>query len=209
MAMLRHRVPAESEVPARLLCVVRGRRTDVIYRDELERLAAAATGFEVVHTLTRRQPPGWTGLRAAASTTRCCRTSLAARARPASYVCGPTRLVEAAAAALVALGHEPATIGPNASDRREAEVDESGDGRRERARRELGEVLVGDATTAVGVCGACGASGELGAVHVFAAAGAVARCPACGEVLFVVVEAGGRVVLGVERLRRLELRSGA
>jgi len=73
----------------------------------------------------------------------------------------------------------------------------------------LGDVLVGDATTMVGVCDACGASGQLGAVRVFAAAGAVARCPTCGEVLFAVVEAGERVVLGIGRLRRLELRRDA
>ena len=31
----------------------------MIYRDELERLSG--DGLSVVHTLTRAQPPGWTG----------------------------------------------------------------------------------------------------------------------------------------------------
>jgi hypothetical protein len=34
-------------------------REDVIYGDELERLAG--DGLTVVHTLTRSRPPGWTG----------------------------------------------------------------------------------------------------------------------------------------------------
>ena len=59
MAMLRHRTATGSDTPARLLYSSRAWE-DVIYRDELERLAAA-NGLEVVHTLTRSQPPGWTG----------------------------------------------------------------------------------------------------------------------------------------------------
>ena len=34
---------------------------DVIYRDELDRLVKSSTMLEVVQTLTRVQPPGWTG----------------------------------------------------------------------------------------------------------------------------------------------------
>ena len=60
MAMVRHRARAASDAPARLLFSSRG-PDEIIYRDELERLAAPGDGFEVVHTLTRSQPPGWTG----------------------------------------------------------------------------------------------------------------------------------------------------
>ena len=59
MAMLRHRNASESDAPARLLYSSRAWE-DMIYREELERLAAS-DGLEVVHTLTRSQPPGWTG----------------------------------------------------------------------------------------------------------------------------------------------------
>lgn len=58
MAMIRHRQRAGSSVPARLLLSSRGAE-EIIYRDELDRLAGANDGFDVVHTLTRSQPVGW------------------------------------------------------------------------------------------------------------------------------------------------------
>src|SRR6266571_3059884 len=58
MAMLRTRVAAGSDAEMRLLFSSRS-WDDVIYRDELERLDG--DGITVVHTLTRSQPPGWTG----------------------------------------------------------------------------------------------------------------------------------------------------
>ena len=60
MAMLRHRAAAGSQVPARLLYSSRTLE-DVIFREELDRLAAAGDGLTVTHALTRAQPPGWTG----------------------------------------------------------------------------------------------------------------------------------------------------
>src|SRR3989442_2989858 len=60
MAMLRHRAAVGSNVPTRLLYSSRSLE-DVIYRDELDRLVKSSTMLEVVHTLTRAQPPGWTG----------------------------------------------------------------------------------------------------------------------------------------------------
>ena len=58
MAMIRARDAAGSDTETRLLFSSRG-WDDVIYRDELERLRR--DGLTVVHTLTRSQPPGWTG----------------------------------------------------------------------------------------------------------------------------------------------------
>ena len=58
MAMLRHLVDEGGGVPATLLLSSRS-WDDVIYRDELERLAAG--DVRVVHTLTRAQPEGWDG----------------------------------------------------------------------------------------------------------------------------------------------------
>ena len=60
MAMLRHRSRAGSRVPTRLLFSSR-HAEEIIYREELDRLAAASDGLEVFHTLTRSQPPGWSG----------------------------------------------------------------------------------------------------------------------------------------------------
>ena len=60
MSMLRHRRASDGTVGARLLYSSRS-WDEVIYRDELERLAAGSNGPEVIHTLTRSQPPGWKG----------------------------------------------------------------------------------------------------------------------------------------------------
>ncbi|HEY6837026.1 MAG TPA: ferredoxin reductase [Gaiellaceae bacterium] len=100
LAMARHRARIGSPTPMRL---VYSSRTweDVIYRDELE-----ALGLDVVYTLTRAQPPGWTGY-----SRRIDRELLAEVAWPASesprvYVCGSTRFVDAAADGLLGLGYE-------------------------------------------------------------------------------------------------------
>ncbi len=61
MAMVRSRVRSDIEVPIRLLLSSRS-WDDVIYRAELEEVASLS-GVEVIHTLTRSQPPGWTGHR--------------------------------------------------------------------------------------------------------------------------------------------------
>lgn len=109
MAMLRHRAAAGSTIPAVLLSSSRTFE-DIIYRDELERLAGRGDGLKVVHTLTRRQPPGWTG-----GTRRIDRDMIASVDFPAdasakSFVCGPTQLVESVAKILLELGHERSLI---------------------------------------------------------------------------------------------------
>src|SRR5215469_18209595 len=60
MAMIRHRAAAGSTAATRLLYSSRS-FVDVIYRNELDRLVKSSTMLEVVQTLTRAQPPGWTG----------------------------------------------------------------------------------------------------------------------------------------------------
>src|SRR2546428_2798490 len=60
MAMIRHRAAVGSTVPTRLLYSSRS-NADIIYRDELDRLVRSSTMLEVMQTLTRVQPPGWTG----------------------------------------------------------------------------------------------------------------------------------------------------
>src|SRR2546429_1844569 len=59
MAMLRHRAARSSTVPARLVYSARSLE-DVIYRSELETLAAG-DGLQVHLTLTRSRPAGRTG----------------------------------------------------------------------------------------------------------------------------------------------------
>jgi len=69
----------------------------------------------------------------------------------------------------------------------------------------LESVFGRDLTTASGRCSGCGAEREVGAIHVYRAAGVVARCPDCGTVLLRVVEAGNRVWIDLRGLTTLEL----
>jgi ferredoxin-NADP reductase len=109
MAMLRHRAAAASLVPTRLLYSSRSLE-DVIYRDELDRQVKSSTALEVVQTLTRAQPPGWTGYARRIDTPMLREVAWPVEQRPLAYICGPTPFVETAAASLVELGYEPARI---------------------------------------------------------------------------------------------------
>ncbi len=103
MAMLRHRARAGDRNPARLLFSSR-HWEEVIYRDELASLAAAGDGLEVVHTLTRSQPPGWTGYARRIDERMVAEVLEPLGAGARCFICGPTALVEVAANALVRLG---------------------------------------------------------------------------------------------------------
>ena len=109
MAMLRHRAAVGSTIPTRLLYSSRS-SDDVIYRDELERLVKSSTLLEVVQTLTRVQPPGWTGYARRIDTQMLREVAWPLDQRPLMFICGPTPFVETAATSLVALGHDPARI---------------------------------------------------------------------------------------------------
>jgi ferredoxin-NADP reductase len=104
MAMARHRAQIASETPMRLLYSSRT-WDDVIYRDELGELAGG--GFEVVHTLTREQPPGWSGYARRIDRELLSEVAFAAAEQPHVYVCGSTRFVDAAADGLIELGYDP------------------------------------------------------------------------------------------------------
>jgi ferredoxin-NADP reductase len=104
MSMLRHRAAAGVTVPARLLYSSRS-FDDIIYRDELDRLAAHRDGLTVVHTLTRRQPEGWRGYARRIDRAMLVDVAFTADASPMAYVCGPTSLVESAARLLADLGY--------------------------------------------------------------------------------------------------------
>ncbi len=83
---------------------------DVIYRDELDRLVKSSTMLEIVHTLTRVQPPGWTGYHRRIDTDMLREVAWPLDQHPLAFICGPTPFVETAATGLVTLGHEPARI---------------------------------------------------------------------------------------------------
>jgi ferredoxin-NADP reductase len=109
MAMLRERATAD---PKPMAVLVHSSRTydDVIYRDELASLATNDGGLRVIQTLTRSQPPGWTGYDRRIDRPMLAEAMAAAGAQPLVYICGPTLLVEAAANALVELGVPPAQV---------------------------------------------------------------------------------------------------
>jgi ferredoxin-NADP reductase len=109
MAMLRHRAAAGSNVAAKLLYSSRTFE-DIIYRDELEQLQSRGEGLEVVHTLTRAQPPGWTGRAGRVDVELLREVSFPPELNPRVFVCGPTSFVEAVAEGLVGLGHRPGRI---------------------------------------------------------------------------------------------------
>ena len=69
----------------------------------------------------------------------------------------------------------------------------------------LEEVFGRDVTVAAGRCRGCGAERALGAVHVYYAAGVVARCPDCDSVLLRIVRAGERTWLDLSGLSVLQL----
>lgn len=109
MAMIRQRAAGGSEVPARLLYSSRS-FDEIIYREELDRLVAESPTLEVIHTLTRAQPPGWSGYSRRIDEAMLAEVTWPLVERPLVYVCGPTRLVESVATTLTTLGHEPDRI---------------------------------------------------------------------------------------------------
>jgi ferredoxin-NADP reductase len=103
MAMLRTRIALQSPVPVRFLSSHRSYE-EIIYRDELAE-HSGVDGVEIVTTLTRSHPDGWSG-----PTRRVDRPMLEehvwrADDRPLCFVCGPTGFVETVANTLVELGH--------------------------------------------------------------------------------------------------------
>jgi ferredoxin-NADP reductase len=109
MAMIRHRAAAGSGVPTRLLYSSRSYE-EIIYRKELEDLAARDGLLEVIHTLTRSRPEGWSGYHRRIDAEMLAEVTWSPDQSPLAFVCGPTPLVEAVATALVGLGHGPARV---------------------------------------------------------------------------------------------------
>jgi ferredoxin-NADP reductase len=105
-AMVRHRQRSGSDVPVRLLYSSRTLE-DVIYRAELERLA---DGVEVVHTLTREQPPSWAGFGRRVDPELLAEVAWPVDDGALAFVCGPTSFVETVAGGLVELGYPPARV---------------------------------------------------------------------------------------------------
>jgi len=100
-AILRHRSRTGSEVPVRVLYSARS-WAEVIYRSEL---GEPEPGVTVNYTLTRQQPPGWTGYARRADQAMIAEVAWPTAQAPLAFACGPTSFVESVAAALVAIGY--------------------------------------------------------------------------------------------------------
>jgi ferredoxin-NADP reductase len=109
MAMARQRAAEGSDVPARLLLSSRTWE-DVIHREELAALADGPAGVEVVHTLTRARPDGWSGYDRRVDAEMLREVAWPAASGAQAFVCGPTAFVETVAAGLVALGYPPERV---------------------------------------------------------------------------------------------------
>ena len=121
MSMLRTRNRADNKVPAKLLYSSRS-ADDIIYRDELDRMAANRDGFDLVHTLTRGAPTGWKGQTRRVDRDMLAQCGFQATEEPQIFVCGPTSFVETVADQLVGLGHGESAIkterfGPTGDER--------------------------------------------------------------------------------------------
>jgi ferredoxin-NADP reductase len=107
-AMLRSRQQAASTVPARLIYSARTQQ-DVIYARELMQLGRV-DGVDIVVTLTRERPQGWTGHTGRVDEALLRDLAWPAGQQPLAYVCGPTAFAEAVGGALVGLGYPPQRV---------------------------------------------------------------------------------------------------
>jgi len=71
----------------------------------------------------------------------------------------------------------------------------------------LQEVFAVEMTTATGLCGGCGATNAIGALHVFRGAGVVLRCPHCDNALMKIVTDSGRVWIALSGMKTVELHA--
>ena len=107
-SMLRHWTATSRAVPVRLLYSSR-RLSEVIYRDELLGYSKL-DHVEVRFALTREWPDDFQGHRGRIDEALLDEVAGPPSGEPRVYVCGPNGFVEAAAAWLVQLGHDPSRI---------------------------------------------------------------------------------------------------
>jgi len=107
IAIARHRAAIAADTPARLLASVRD-VGDLMFMDELERLAAG--GLDVRVTYTRRPPRGWRGHARRVDAGMLAEIAWPRGTGQGTYVCGPTPFVERVADLLVSRGEPHAAI---------------------------------------------------------------------------------------------------
>jgi ferredoxin-NADP reductase len=108
-SVLRHRAAVGSDAAVRLLYSTRS-LDDVIYREELDAIGAAADGVDISLTLTRKWPEDWSGHRGRIDRQLLEEVAWPTTQQPLTYICGPSGFVESAAGTLVEIGHDPSRI---------------------------------------------------------------------------------------------------
>jgi ferredoxin-NADP reductase len=107
MAMLRHHGHIDHGGAMHLVYAART-RDDLLYHDELDDLASDRRAVTI--TLTRETSSAWHGRRGRIDAELLTESGWPPAVEPVSFVCGPTAFVEAAADALVMLGHPAQTV---------------------------------------------------------------------------------------------------
>jgi ferredoxin-NADP reductase len=120
-AMLRHRAAARLVTRARLLYSVRD-LDEAIFREDLDALAHDDGALDVIYTITRETPPGWTGYARRVDADMLREVAWPTGDGALAYVCGPTAFVEVVADDLRELGYDPDAIrterfGPTGGER--------------------------------------------------------------------------------------------
>jgi ferredoxin-NADP reductase len=120
MSMARHRVRRGLRTPMRLLYSARS-ADDLLYRGELDAMAALHDGFEVVFTLTRTWPAEWSGFRRRVDAQMLTDVSYDEGGANPAFVCGPTPFVEAVSQGLLLVGYTAGRVkterfGPSGGD---------------------------------------------------------------------------------------------
>jgi ferredoxin-NADP reductase len=120
VSMARHRARRGLRTRMRLLYSARS-ADDLLYREELDAMAAAGDGFEVIYTLTRTLPPQWNGFGRRVDAQMLADVSYAEKGTSPAFVCGPTPFVEAVSKGLVMVGYGAGQVkterfGPSGGD---------------------------------------------------------------------------------------------
>jgi ferredoxin-NADP reductase len=120
ISMARHRARRGLRTRMRLLYSARS-DDDLLYAEELNAMAAAGDGFEVIYALTRTWPPQWSGFRRRVDAQMLADVSYADRGTSPAFVCGPTSFVEAVSKGLVLVGYAAGRVkterfGPSGGD---------------------------------------------------------------------------------------------
>lgn len=113
MSMLRHHIlNLKPDSKQKIIFLISARTLPrVLYKKELEKIAAADPNVKIIETLTESAPKNWTGYARRVDSTMLLETiGDLKNQNPRTYVCGPNPFVAAVTNEMVALGFDPKAI---------------------------------------------------------------------------------------------------